>query len=584
MAALAALLLLLPQDSMGELLRRLRDDDPDARDAAAAALLSRWQDWSEADLDTLRAAAAGKDVELAARARDSALRIRIRRRLGAAALEELKGVDGDLVRGSSAQRVVTLKAVATFAELGRIPESALAGLVQLAAEQRWNLPAQDVLALALTSPRPFAPLVAPAVADPDPRIAKAAIELLDRSGAVEHYGVLVARLGDPALGPAAADVLGQAAARAHAPAVAALATPMAARVLGRMGAIDHARGVADLLGGGDADTLRIAVEALGRMSASGHAEAAAGLLGHEDAFVRAEAATALGRMRAEAPRLVPLLRDRESRVQFAAAEALAQIGDASVVPAVAALLRERDTSHLGFSAQVLGRLNARERAGEVAALLLHNQPWTRSQAARALARLGSLPHLGALTGLVDDEWDLVRTTAAIALAEMADLEWPKDRRAAAAKALRAAAVKDSTAETRIAAAAAALRLEGADADLERRLLQDVDADAADAPAALVEVLALLHEREGWAKLDREIEMDAPVDSPELLKAAARKAGLALAAEEFRLLGRVPAGRTTLRRLLAHFCEGAIPHVEGSRVRPLSLPEALAAWRAYPRKR
>jgi HEAT repeat protein len=314
------------------------------------------------------------------------------------------------------------------------------------------------------------------------------------------------------------------------------------------------------------------------MSASDHAAGVAGLLSHEDAFTRAEAAEALGRMRAMAPALLPLLRDAESRVKTAAAGALAEIGDRAVVAPLAAMLGERDTGVMGFAATILGELGAKERADDIAALLLHNQPWTRAQAARALARLGSLKHLDALLDLVDDEWDLVRTTSSIALGEMADLEWPKGKRAEAAKRLRTASVKDSSGEARIAAASAALRLEGPDADLERRLLADVRPEDADAPGALLETLTRLREPEGRAKLDREILLDAPVDSAETLKAAVAKAGLALAwPEELRLTGRAPAGRTTARRLLARFWEGTVPYVSGAELRPLPLTLALVEW-------
>ncbi|HEX7898939.1 MAG TPA: HEAT repeat domain-containing protein [Planctomycetota bacterium] len=597
MGAIALLLALsgvegLLQDPIGDFLRRLRDDDPAARDAAASGILERWKDWAAADLDALRAAAADPDVEVSARARQTALRVEIRRRLGAAAFAELPGVDAVLASGPAERRIAALKDVAILVELGRVPDASLHALARLAAEQRWPLPPADVLALAITCVRPLAPLVAPIAGDADPGLAKAAIDLLGRAGAVELFDRIIPRLAAPEPRAAAIDVLGQTDARGHAAAVAALlrsgdepTRAAAAEVLGRMGAAEHAGDVAALLRGSGPDTLRLAAEALGRMSASGHAEEAAALLGHEDAFVRAEAAAALGRMRALAPRLVPLLRDPESRVKVAAAEALAAIGDASVAPDLAALLREKDTSLLGFAAQILGRLGAKERADDIAALLLHNQPWTRAQAARALARLGSLKHLDLLIGLVDDEWDLVRTTSAIALGEMADLEWPKEARAEASKALRKAAVKDSSGETRVAAASAALRLDGPDEDLERRLLRDVNPEEADAPGALLETLARLREPRGREKLDREIALDAPVGSAEALKAAAAKAGLALTLpEETRVIGRAPAGRTTVRRLIGFFWEGAVPHVAGGTVRPLPITGALAEWRDYPRKK
>jgi HEAT repeat protein len=583
MAVLVALGLLLSQDSMADLLRRLRDDDPAARDAAAAAVLSRWKDWSDPDLDTLRRAADGDDVEVAARAREAVQRIRLRRSLGPAAVQELGGLDADLVRGTPEQRGAALKAVATLAGLGRLPEEALQGLVTHAAEQRWGLPPRDVVDLAKPDPRTFAPLVARVVADPDPALARTAVDLLDEARAVEHFGAVVARLKDPQFSAACAYVLAQTAARAHAPAVAASGAPQAPWILGHMGAVDQAPAAEALLASKDAADLRAGAEALGRMADASRAERVAALLGHEDADVRAEAAAALGRMRTGAAQLVPLLRDRESRVQFATADALAAIGDASVAPAVAALLRDRDTSHLGFAAQVLGRLKAKDRAEDVAALLRHNQPWTRSQAIRALARMEAVDRLGELIALVDDEWDLVRTTAAIALGEMADLAWPKPRREEAARVLRAAAVKDPAAETRIAAGTAVLRLEGPDAVLERRLLEDVEADAADAPSALLEALERLHEKEGVAKLDRTLELTAAVDSPEALRAAVARAGLELA-RDVRLAGRVPAGRTTLRAVLAQMCEGTVPHVEGPRLHVLSQARALAAWKAYPRNK
>jgi HEAT repeat protein len=593
MGALALVLALTgAQDPIADQLRRLRDDDPAARDAAAAAILDGWKTWTAADLDALHAAAADPDVEVAARARQTALRLEIRRRLGAAAFAELPDVDVALARGTAERRVAAFKDVAILVELGRVPDTALLSLARLAAERRWPLPAADVLALAITCVRPLAPLVAPVVAEADPILAKAAIDLLGRAGAVELFDWIVPRLASAELRAAAIDVLGQTDARAHAPAAAKLlragdepTRAAAAEVLGRMGAIEHAAEVAALLRGNGADTLRLGAEALGRMSAADHAEAVAKLLGHEDAFVRSEAASALGRMRALAPRLVPLLRDPESRVKVSAADALAAIGDASVVPDLAALLSEKDTSLLGFAAQVLGRLGAKERADDLSALLLHNQPWTRAQAARALARLGSLKHLDLLIDLVDDEWDLVRTTSAIALGEMADLEWPKEKRAEASKRLRTSAVKDPSAETRVAAASAALRLDGADEDLERRLLRDVNPEDADAPGALLETLARLREPEGRAKLDREIALDAAVGSADALKAAAAKAGLKLALpEEARVIGRAPAGRTTVRRLLALFWDGAVPHVTGATVRPLPPTAALAEWRDYPRKK
>ena len=100
----------------------------------------------------------------------------------------------------------------------------------------------------------------------------------------------------------------------------------------------------------------------------------------------------------------------------------------------------------------------------------------------------------------------------------------------------------------------------------------------------IRTLARLREPEGRSKLDREIVLAEPVVSSSSLEAAAARAGLTLKVpDDLPLWGRIPAGPTTVRRLIAAYW-GLTPYVEGSTLKLLPLTDALTAWRDHPRKK
>jgi len=72
-----------------QLVDEWRSDDAAQRDRASEEVLSRWKEWTDADVEALRRASEDPDAEVAGRARDSVRRVLARRRCGASADEAL---------------------------------------------------------------------------------------------------------------------------------------------------------------------------------------------------------------------------------------------------------------------------------------------------------------------------------------------------------------------------------------------------------------------------------------------------------------------------------------------------------------
>lgn len=103
-ATLLVVALFLQEPSMDELIRRLSDEAPEARERTGRMILDRWKDWSAADLKKLGDAATGTDPETAARAGEVGRRIALRRELGAEVVGALERAENVVTRGTPAEK------------------------------------------------------------------------------------------------------------------------------------------------------------------------------------------------------------------------------------------------------------------------------------------------------------------------------------------------------------------------------------------------------------------------------------------------------------------------------------------------
>lgn len=103
-----------------------------------------------------------------------------------------------------------------------------------------------------------------------------------------------------------------------------------------------------------------------------------------------------------APRLTICLRDRDARVRYHAAYALAHLGDAAAVPGLMHVLRhDADADTRYRAAYALGVLGDRSASPALIAALRDEKLHVQHSAATALGKLGdpgALPHLTALLG------------------------------------------------------------------------------------------------------------------------------------------------------------------------------------------
>ncbi len=208
----------------------------------------------------------------------------------------------------------------------------------------------------------------------------------------------------------------------------------------------------------------VAVQALGRIGHPAAVDTLIGALFDEDEDVRTDAATALARLgdpTAAKQLLENLVGDPCSDVKMAAIDALVRMGDRAVVPWLRRLVRGRDEAIVwdedefyadGWdnwmdiqvkAVEGLAALGVEEAADDIAAVIDDEFGQDLTEVGfKALARLGR-PGIEALTRYLDDGTARRRRRAAAVLSRI---------RGDAAKAAVARALRDASADVRLAAA------------------------------------------------------------------------------------------------------------------------------------
>jgi HEAT repeat protein len=239
--------------------------------------------------------------------------------------------------------------------------------------------------------RPFAPAVAKLLLDPDQRVGAAAASALGWMGAVDHSSMVVQLLGKE-FGP--------------------LTRCRAFESLADMGARKEIPAIAGLLDrefhhGDRAD----AIKTLAQLGAREYRDKIASLAAKaESEDVRSEACLALARLGGadEVPRIVPFLRDRDGKVQAAAAWALGWIASPEAEPPLRLLLKHESDRVLVAAMIALAELPPKEAViRDVQSLERHELPEVRNAVTIALLRWGKIEPLAALERLEKNDRGLV---------------------------------------------------------------------------------------------------------------------------------------------------------------------------------
>lgn len=463
--ALLAAAGLAPQDETIEtLIERWRSEDPDVRARATDALLDRWKGWGPEELARLADAAEDPDPEVAARARDARGRLRVRRLAGEKVLGVVEGLETAFAGGSDELKLAALVEADRRVLEGKLLESDLEGLAQLAQEADWAAPESLNRFIQQTWRRRggnlgrFFTLSVDRLAQRTREVEKAGEEGRARAGRVLAYlkdeepAVRATALrviggwGDKELAPKVAPLLkdGHSSVRLDAIRVLGawdakeysrdlvpflkdpnwLVRWKAAETLSGWGAREYAAEVAPLLKDPSSRTRAEAVAALAQFGARAYAPGIEALLADPSPAVRRNAAFALGKLAAKeaGPKLEALLRDEDPWVRMSAAHALGQFGRGEHTATLLPLLRDPDPDVRADIAWVLGRMASKDLTGHIAELLDHPHAEVRHDVIAALDRLEASAHAPAVAARLGDASGWVRSRAAEALGRIGTKE------------------------------------------------------------------------------------------------------------------------------------------------------------------
>lgn len=145
-------------------------------------------------------------------------------------------------------------------------------------------------------------------------------------------------------------------------------------------------------------------------------------LTHPVPDVRRAAAVALGQLGdgSMVPALIEALRDGDTYECQAAAEVLGQLGDASAVPALIDVLRDGDNHEYRVAATALGRLGDASAVPALIEALRDRDAYEGRLAAWALGQLGDASAVPALIEALRDRDYTLRTAAAAVLGQLGD--------------------------------------------------------------------------------------------------------------------------------------------------------------------
>jgi HEAT repeat protein len=332
------------------LLRGLGDEDLAVRERSAAALLERWERWSDADLAALRKGAESPDREIAGRVKSVLASIGRKRRLGADLLAKVPDLERSIASGTVEDRAALLVEVRRRWRLGDVDSPQARAVAELLTEAGYVMPEDAEL---LDDPfRPYAPLLGPLAKDPARR--EEAVDRISMLEAREFAPVLLSLRDHPSEG----------------------VRVRAARALAEWGRPEGRDLALTLLGSADPIVLDYALEALQRLPSG-----------------------------VPAAKIAPLLNRDEELLRCRVLRLLGKVGGKDVVPQVAAFLRDKSASVRGDAAAALSDLGAKEWAPAILALLPGAGRGEEYVVQEALAELGLEPLREAITAMSerDDE-------------------------------------------------------------------------------------------------------------------------------------------------------------------------------------
>jgi len=144
----------------------------------------------------------------------------------------------------------------------------------------------------------------------------------------------------------------------------------------------------------------------------------------KDSDVRRAAAEALGKIGSPeaVAALIPALQDKRSDVRGSTAEALAQVGSPEAVAALIPALRDEDSDVRGSTAEALAQVGSPEAVAALIPALRDKDSVVRRAAAEALGEIGSPEAVAALNSALQDKGRNVKRAAARALGKIGTLE------------------------------------------------------------------------------------------------------------------------------------------------------------------
>ena len=326
---------------------------------------------------------------------------------------------------------------------------------------------------------------------------------------------------------------------------------------------------------------------------------------------RGEAAIALAQLGEAPDKMALLLKDSDNDFRWYALVALEYVDARDQADAIAKFLEDAGPGAPGHAARVLGSWKLTRYADRIAELVRAKGPGNHSLAVSALGLMGDARHAKVLLPVLKDASNYMRANAAESLeqldardaaADIAALLEDKDafarwngvlslgklaarmpeseskRWVAAIRELE----KDDSDAVRLAAAMSIVRLKaGGD---EKALVRNLAGTWFESWKTLASecsrLLMEIHERPGYEKLRRAVELKRDVNSGESLAAVLKESGLTLLnPADVRVMGRYGKGRviSPLDIITSRIEEAGEPIVEKDTLRLMRREEALHYW-------
>lgn len=592
-----ALFLAPPQDQgIESFVRALGSDDVAARDRALEDILSRWKEWSDADLARLDRASGSSDKTAGRLAAEAAARVRIRRAVGEKLLSRVGDIDRRIYAGGDEERLAALGQVRAALHMREIRKEQartvgrfIVPLLESPNRKGWS----EAFSLLVTfEARDTIPTLVRLLKASEPYTRGTAAWTLGRLGAREHADSVAGLMGDPdrSVVTNAIRGLGQLGRKEDIPRVAPWIKDPDPRVreaaleaLGDLGATNHTESVVLLLVDPEQGVRSMALQALGHLGAREHAGKVVPFLKIQDGTERHSALRALCLMGA-ADRLgdvLPFLKEEHLDFTLLVWRMLEGYGTTDHARAVVAMLKDLRGAGAIAAFEALADIGGPEHAVIIAPHLKSASEEVLSSVFWALGRLAGREHLKPLEESLASPEPGTRGLAALALARAAARALPPEGRGDVAHRLEALG-QDKDDFVRQAAAVALVRLGRRDRLSQREFLSKVASSLSHCEEEMIDALNEVHEPGAWARFEQAIETKQPLDSIADLEGLFKSAGLELSGKDLRRLGRIPPGvRTSPRRaLLSMLDQPDVPKyvlLDGNRVRLVEGEEAVQHW-------